>query len=193
MLRFHVLALCLITIMVAGIGIPASAQVSQTYSLSSYRPVELGNDNGYLFSYESLVQSPGDDGMGTVYPDWWYDYYLENNSLNHQIVSWTWSAGSASGAVMPNTHPGTTVPGGSYDMPLPSATGPDISDASFREESFDDANPLVEVGSTITWEDQTVSHCNIYVPGNLVPEPGSMLALATGMIGLLGAFGRRRK
>jgi hypothetical protein len=63
-------------------------------------------------------------------------------------------------------------------------------------DRYEDNNSVVAlpklVTSNIVWENGHVSHEDIYVPSNLVPEPGSLLALALGMIGLVGSLVRRR-
>lgn len=169
--------LCLATILVSGGVAPAAADIDLSLLLD-------GNGPGYLFSYNSLVQDPG-GGYDTYY----YYYYLQNNSTDHQIVSWTWSGGN----VQPSTHPAAFVYDGCSDFPMPSAESEGLDDAYYRAEDFEDMTGPVVVQSTITWEDNHQSFCQIAVPGTLVPEPGSLLSLACGVIGLTGSWTRRRK
>jgi hypothetical protein len=180
-MRSFVGMLCLLAILFASCIQSASADIDLGTQLGS-------NANGYLFSYGSLVQSPGSGET-----DYYYYYFLQNNSLNHQITSWTWSAGGHSGVVMPSTHDDTFVYGDSSDFPMPSATSSDLGDAPYRAEDFFDASPGAVVNSTITWNDGHQSQCQIGVPSNMVPEPGSLMALTTGLIGILGSWSRKRK
>ena len=137
--------LCLALIAVSGLACYGGPV--QTYTLNNWNTAPSSNGNGYLFTYESLVQSPGEEG-GVVYTDWWYDYYLENNSLNLDIAGWVWSYGPYSGLVMPNSHPDAEVADGSSPLPIPKADGPSLDLAQYREEFFDDAAPYFQVNST---------------------------------------------
>jgi len=153
----------------------------QNYALNNYPTAPSSNAPGYGFTYESLVQSPGDVG-GIVYDTWWYDYYIENNSINRSITSWTWQAGGASGTVIPSSHPSAVNDGG---FPLAPAASASLWDAEYCESNFEDEFPFAQVVSTISWDDGHTENVPIYVPSNVVPEPSSLIGLAFGVVPFL--------
>lgn len=170
-------------IAVACLSVSAMAAPVETYYLNNYATAPAANAPGYAFTYESLVQSPGDYG-GMTYDLWWYDYYLENNSTTRSIVSWTWAGGN----VIPNTNPGVISDGG---LPLAAASSTDLWDAEYCEENFEHELGLIQVASTVRWDDGHTACVDIYVPGTAaVPEPSSLMVLAFGAVPMLW---RRRK
>mgnify|MGYP001089924918 CR=1 FL=1 len=183
----------------------------QTFTLNNFLTAPNENAPGYGFTYQSECQSPGQAPDGTIYFDWWYSFYLENNSTDHAIVSWNWieiisPTSWWEGPVMPGIHEGTFVGdpyGGANDpMPLQPASGPSISLSHRRAEDFSDLYEKVELQSVITWDDGHTEQVPIYVPANyresmggrlvVVPEPGSIVDIASGLIGLVGLVGRKR-
>lgn len=180
-----ILRFALLFVILTCLCVPSSSDPVQTYVHNNDGVYHNGDVHG--FTYESLVQSPGESD-GIVYTDWWYDYYLENNSYVHTIQSWTWQYGPFSGVVMNN--PAANQYGETW--PLRSSWGSSQAQTSWREEEFDHPLPLLEVTSTVTFEDQFSAQVPVYVPFSLVPEPGSLLALLAGTAGLLGSFLRRK-
>jgi len=183
----------------------------QTFTLDNFLTAPTENAPGYGFAYQSECQSPGQAPDGTIYYDWWYSFYLENDSTDHAIVSWNWIEFISptswwEGPVMPGVHQGTFVGdpyGGADDpMPLQPAPGPSLSLSHSRAEDFSDFEAKVELQSVITWDDGHTEQVPIYVPANyresmggrlvVVPEPGSFVAVASGLIGLVGLIGRKR-
>ena len=141
-------------------------------------------DNG---SHVLTVQSSA-ELEGSLYK---YDYYLENDSLDWDIVSWTWDFNGNIYDVMPN--PAATVEDDSYDWPIPYSVSANWEDLSWREEYFSDAKAPMMVTSIIKFSDDFYFEAPIYVPQattGAVPEPSALLALTTGVIGLVT---RRRK
>lgn len=181
------LAACAVTVVVVSAAVAGPVE---TLSWNNFDSAPPENGPGYLFVYESLVRSPGTDG-GTTYTDWYYDYYLENNSTDHAIVSWRWEYYGYSGRIMPNPHPANT---GNliFPWPLPPSEGPSFFDTSWREDSFDDPSGWFEVTSILEWDDGTTAEIPAYIQRSLVPEPGTLSVLAGGLLGLLAAARRRR-
>ncbi len=130
---------------------------------------------GYIYYYDSLVQPPG-GGFTTYY----YYWELDNSSSNLGITSWTWAGGNVFdlGAYM------------SDDGPLPFAPAGILEVWGFSDAESDYAPTLVS--SAIMFSDGHVENQPIYVPENLVPEPGSFVALLTGLVGLGGLRLRKR-
>ncbi|MBP6965767.1 MAG: PEP-CTERM sorting domain-containing protein [Armatimonadetes bacterium] len=168
---------------------PVSAGPVQTWFLNNYSTAPSSNGPGYGFTYESLVQSPGESD-GYTYTDWWYDFYLENNSTDHWIVSWTFTPlwPGCPGVVM--SDPGNDPCYGSW--PLPPSQGPLLSQTSFREENFVHPVQFQQIMTTITWDDGHQEQVPVFMP-LCVPEPGSLAALAIGVTGVGGAFLKRRR
>ncbi len=147
---------------------------------------------GYGFRYESMVQyamvNPSIDG-------WDYDWYLENNSTTHQIISWTWSYSIYSGNLLAAS-PNPTLAGGwrfgsVLSLALPVANGSVNPPAEWCEElAAGYPSPHMTVWSTITWDDAHSEQWQVFVPMELVPEPGSLVALAGSLAGF--AMLRRR-
>jgi len=171
----------------------------ETFYLDNLATAPNENGPGHGFQYQSICQSPGEDDAGNVYYDWWYFYYLENNSTEHDIVSWTWSYDGFTGPIMPGVHVGTNVDPNSDPMPLHFATGVDRKNAFSRAEDFSDLSEYAQVTSTITWSDGYTEEVQVYIPKSApttmiepVAEPGGLLAISTGLIGLVGIIRRRR-
>lgn len=164
------------------LSVSAYAGPVQTYTLNNSDTAPSLNAPGYGFTYESVVQSPGEDN-GYEYTTWWYDYYIENNSTTRSIVAWTWAGGN----VIPNPHEYVYSDG---SLPLAPATGPSISLAEYCDENFEDDFSFMQRYSTIRWDDGHTEDVAIYVPSNLVPEPSSLMALSLGAVPLLW---RRRR
>ncbi len=171
----------------------------QVFSFDNYATAPYENASGYGFAYESTCMSPGTDGEA-VYYDWWYTYYLENDSLDHAILRWDWTDGAWIGPVMPGVHVGTNVYEGSSDMPLPYAPEPNLATSYTRNEDFSDLDEMVQLQSIITWDDGHTEQVPIYAPsgyresmgGSPVPEPGGVLALLTGLLGVAGLARRKQ-
>lgn len=189
-------ALSCLVLAVACVAASADPVVSYDYSNFVTAPTE--NAPGHGFAYDSLCQSPGTDDQGNTYYDWWYSFYLENDSMDHKIISWTWSYGGATGPVMPGVHEWINVTEGSADFPLDQAPSADLMYSKHRAEDFNDFDAKVTAVSTITWDDQYSEQVNIYIPSSaptsmtITPEPGSLLAIASGLVGLIGCVRRRR-
>ncbi len=177
-----------LVLLLALAAMPSFAQPVQTWYLNN-GTAPSSNGPGYAFTYESVVQSPGESD-GITYTDWWYDFYLENHSTNHWIVSWTFTPlwPSCPGVVM--SDPGNNP---CYDgWPLQPSSGPSYSQTAYREEWFTHTNGFQEVMTTLTWDDGHTENVPVYLP-TCVPEPGGLLALAMGVCGVTGAALRRRR
>ncbi len=161
-----VLALILMTL-----AIPVIAGNVVVYSKDNYGQYNIGP--GYAFAYSSIAISPGyDPKTGLTYTQWHYDYFLENLSSQYRIVSWT--------------TPDTMV-----NSVLADATPLEIClglDPDYKQVSFEHPQGVQVAQSTITWSDGHTTYVDIFV----IPEPGSCLALATGLVGLAGYVRRRR-
>ncbi len=175
--------------LIAMLALPSFGQTVQTWYVNNYDDAPSANGPGHAFTYESLVQSPGTSD-GVTYTDWWYDFYIENNSTDHWIVSWTFPPlfPGCPGVVM--SDPGNDPCYGPW--PLPPSSGPSLSQTSFREEDFVHPNAWQLVTTTITWDDGYTANVPVYVP-ICVPEPASLLALAMGATGVGAAVVRRRR
>lgn len=167
----------------------AFAAPVQTFYINNNEQIPPENGPGYLFTYESFVQSPGEDG-GVTYTDWYYDYYIENNSTDHAMSTWTWSYAGHSGSVMVNPHASKSTYGDAW--PLAASASPASEDTAYREESFEDASGLFRVPSVLTWNDGHQSFFDVFVELNLVPEPSTVAALAFGLCGMACSLVRRR-
>ena len=145
------------------------------------------NGPGHGCYVEKYATPPG-GGFTT----WEYIYYIENNSTNHTITSWTWSYGGQTGNVMPTPHADTDVSG--FDWPLAPSAGPDSEDTTYREEIFDDPAGPLNATSTVHFEDGFQVPFDIVIPSSFiaVPEPSSVMAIASGFLGLIGLIRRRR-
>ncbi len=132
---------------------------------------------GYLYYYDSLVQPPDQ-----TYPTYYYYWELGNYSTDLGITSWTWAGGNVFdlGTYQPMSGQG----------PLPFGPAGTQEVWGFSETESDYAPVLVP--SAIMFSDGEVVNHDIYVPENLVPEPGSFVALLTGLVGLGGLRLRKR-
>lgn len=130
---------------------------------------------GVVYYYDSLVQPP--DQFFTTY---YYYWELDNFSTDLGITSWTWMGGNVFDLGSYN----------STDGPLPFAPAV-LAELWGYSDMESDFGP-VRVTSAITFSNGHIEMQDIYVPSDLVPEPGSLVALATGLIGLSGLRLRKR-
>lgn len=132
---------------------------------------------GYLYYYDSLVQPPDQ-----TYTTYYYYWELDNCSTDLGITSWTWAGG--------NVFDLGAYSSGSGDGPLPFGPAGALEIWGYSDTESDYAPTLVP--SAIMFSDGHVINQPIYVPENVVPEPGSFVALLTGLVGLGGLRLRKR-
>lgn len=149
----------------------ASCADVTVFRLNNFGSFEIGP--GCAFAYESVAISPGyDPKTGITYTEWHYDYFLENLSTTLTITAWTCAQPTVDQILQ-------ALP------PL----GPVVDlNPKWGQNSLDDPAGPVALTSTITWSDGHTTQADIYA----IPEPGGMVAWATGVIGLLGFIRRRR-
>lgn len=126
---------------------------------------------------------------GYGFPAYYYDYTLQNNSNQYDVVSWTWYLGSISGTLFPHPKGAEYVDG--YELPLLAAASDD--DMQYRSEVNDnEACAPVQVTGVITWSDNHTTEMPVYVPECVIPEPSSLVGLIAGLVGVAGVIRRRR-
>lgn len=169
-------------------------------------PISPGTGPGYIFMYESFMQIPGQyfDEFGNPFTrsDWFYDYWIENASSQFTITKWYWTHNSPMGGTYGGPVDGELLwdspldPPGTYNFGFrpvtPSAMAPGEVTDKYHEKYFDSPCPPVVVDSVVVFEDGHTETWPVYVPECFVPEPGTLLGLAS-MVGLLGGVMRRRR